>query len=115
LDDASAFVNAPSTGSDNAGTILRRSVSAVADVRAHFVPLVHLDDHPQADLEARRMRTSVPKAIEDFVRERVPGAKRIEMCHDGRRAVIRHGWQPIAEGCRPRIGDRVVDLDGEAE
>jgi hypothetical protein len=77
---------------------------------APFVPLVHLDDHPGEDLDALRMRTSLPTAIEAFVRERLPGARRIEMCHAGDKAVIRHGWEPIGEGCLPRAGDRVVDL-----
>ena len=92
------------------------------DVRSHwlmaaapFVPLIHLDDHPQEDLYALRMRTSLPAAIEAFVHERLPGARRIEMCHVGGKALIRHGWEPVAEGCRPQAGDRVVDLDGDAE
>jgi len=80
---------------------------------APFVPLVHLDDHPQEDLHALRIRTSQPMAIEAFVRGRLPGARRIEMCHDGRQAVIRHGWEGIGEGCRPQAGDRVIDLDIE--
>lgn len=78
---------------------------------APFVPLVHLDDHPQDDLYALRMRTSLPTAIEAFVRARSPTARRIEMCHAGAKVVIRHGWEPIADDCRPRPGDRVVDLD----
>jgi hypothetical protein len=82
---------------------------------APFVPLIHLDDHPQADLYALRVRTSLPTAIEAFVRERLPDARRIEMCHNGRMAVIRRGWEPVAEGCRPQAGDRVVDLDGDPE
>ena len=82
---------------------------------APFIPLIHLDDHPQADLQALRVRTSLPTAIEAFVRARVPAARRIEMCHDGRMAVIRQGWEPIAEGCVPQAGDRVVDLDGDTE
>jgi hypothetical protein len=83
-------------------------------IAAPFVPLIHLDDHPQADLQRLRVRTSLPPAIEAFVRERLPGARRIEMCHDGRKAVIRHGWEPISEGCRPEARDRVVDLEGDA-
>ena len=92
------------------------------DVRSHwlmaaapFVPLIHLDDHPAEDLQALRMRTSMPLAIEAFVREREPDARRIEMCHDGARALIRYGWEPLAGGCQPQRGDRVVDLDGDAE
>jgi len=95
---------------------------AAIDVGSHwlmgaapFVPLIHLDDHPQEDLYALRVRTSLPQAVEAFVRERSPGAKRIEMCHDGGKAVIRRGWKPIDEGCRPEAGDQVVDLDGDAE
>jgi hypothetical protein len=79
---------------------------------AGFVPFIHLDDHPQEDLDALRVRTSLPTAIEAFVHERLPGARRIEMCHDGSKAVIRQGWEPVAQGCRPQAGDRVVDLDG---
>ena len=81
---------------------------------APFVPLIHLDDHPQEDLDAMRVRTSVPAAIETFVRERLPAARRIEMCHDGGRAIIRHGWEMLAQGCRPQAGDRVVDLDADS-
>lgn len=82
---------------------------------APLIPLIHLDDQRQEDLDALRVRTSLPIAIEAFVHERLPGATRIEMCHDGRKAVIRHGWEPVAEGCRPQAGDRVVDLDGDVE
>jgi hypothetical protein len=78
---------------------------------APFIALVHLDDHPQEDLYAMQIRTSVPTAIEAFVHERLPGARRIEMCHDGRKVVIRRGWEPIAQGCRREAGDRVIDLE----
>jgi hypothetical protein len=61
------------------------------------------------------VRTSLPAAIESFVQERLPGATRIEMCHDGAKAVIRHGWKPLQEGCRAQPGDRVIDLDGDPE
>jgi len=81
---------------------------------APFVPLIHFDDHPPEDLQGLHVRTTLPAAIEAFVRERAPGAKRIEMCHDRGKAVIRHGWEPIEDGCTPRAGDRVVDLDGDA-
>jgi hypothetical protein len=79
---------------------------------APFVPFMHFDDHPPDDAYALRVRTSLPRAIEAFVHKRLPAAVRIEMCHDGGKAVIHRGWQPIAQGCRPRDGDRVVDLDG---
>ena len=78
---------------------------------AAFVPLVHVDDHPEADRFALRFRTSLPASIEAFVRERIPGAERIELCHDERHVVIRRGWAPIEDGCKPAAGDRLITLD----
>ena len=66
---------------------------------------------PDAGRHCGSTGTSVPAAIEAFVRVRLPGARRIELCHAEGKAVIRHGWEPIAEGCHARPGDRVVDLD----
>ena len=77
---------------------------------APFIPWVHLNDHPQDDLYALRFRTSTPAAIEAFVHQYLPGAQRIELCHDGQRAVIHHGWAPLAEGCVAGPNDRVVAL-----
>jgi len=95
---------------------------AALDVGSHWlaaaaplVPFIHFDDHPQEDLYALRVRTSLPRAIEAFVHKRLPAATRIQMCHDGRKVVIRHGWAPVAPGCRPQDGDRVIDLDEEVE
>jgi hypothetical protein len=76
-----------------------------------FVPFLHLDDHPPEDRFALRLAVSLPSTIEAFVRERLPGSERIELCHDGRRVVVHRGWTPIADGCVPGDGDRVVMLD----
>lgn len=76
-----------------------------------FIPWIRYDDHPEADRYALRFRVSLPASIEAFVRERLPGAQRIELCHDTQQVVIRRGWQPLAEGCQPEAGDRVVALD----
>ena len=76
-----------------------------------FVPWIRFDDHPEDDRYALRFRVSMPASIEAFVHERLPSAQRIELCHDERQVVIRRGWQPVAEGCRPAAGDRVVALD----
>lgn len=78
---------------------------------ANFIPWVHVADHPEEDLFALQFRTSTPASIEAFVRERVPGAQRIELCHDERQVVIRRGWEPLGDGCRRRDGDRVVAFD----
>lgn len=80
-------------------------------VAALFNPWIHLDDHPHEDLLALRFRISMPASIEAFIRERVPGAKRVELCHDERQVVIRSGWAPIADGCQPGTDDRVVVFD----
>ena len=77
---------------------------------AAFVPLVHLDDHPPEDRAALRLQISLPAAVENFVREHVPDSQRLEICHDGRRVVVHRGWSPIAAGCTPGDGDRVVNL-----
>ncbi|SFI34246.1 hypothetical protein SAMN04515618_11846 [Collimonas sp. OK307] len=75
-----------------------------------FVPLLHLDDHPDDDLFAMKLKISLPSTVETFVRERLPGSERIEVCHDDRQIVVHRGWAPIADGCRPGEGDRVYPL-----
>jgi hypothetical protein len=76
-----------------------------------FIPFLHLDDHPATDRDAMLLQVSLPSTVEAFVRERMPDSERIELCHDGRQVVVHRGWTPIAEGCRPGDGDRVVPLD----
>lgn len=91
---------------------------APVDVGSHavmfagaFVPWIHYDDHPADDRFALRFRTSLPVALEQFVRERAPGARRVELCHDAKQVVIHRGWDAVPEGCKPQPGDRVVVLD----
>jgi len=76
-----------------------------------FVPLLHLDDHPEDDRLAMKLKVSLPSTVEAFVRERVPGSERIEVCHDERQIVVHRGWTPIADGCKPGEGDRVISFD----
>jgi hypothetical protein len=78
---------------------------------SHFMPWLHADDHPQDDLFALRYRVSLPVSIEAFVRAQQPQAQRIEVCHDRQHVVLRRGWEPLGDGCRPGPGDRVVALD----
>ncbi len=78
---------------------------------ATFIPWIKFDDHPEGERFSLRFRISTPAAVEAFVHERMPSAQRIELCHDDRQVVIRHGWLPLAEGCRPEAGDRVVPFD----
>jgi hypothetical protein len=74
------------------------------------LPWLHRDDHPPQDLAQQVFRVSMPAAIEAFVKERVPGSRRIEFCHNAEHLVIRQGWEPIAEGCLPQPQDTVIAL-----
>ena len=76
-----------------------------------FIPWIKFDDHPEDDRYALRFVVSMPASIAAFVHGRLPAAQRIELCHDEHQVVIRQGWQPLAEGCRPAPGDRVLALD----
>lgn len=76
-----------------------------------FVPFLHLDDHPEDDRFAMKIRVSLPETVEAFVHARLPQSERIEICHDARQVVVHRGWTPVAEGCRAGEGDRVVALD----
>ncbi len=78
---------------------------------SYFVPLLHLNDHPEQDVAEMKLHISLPSTIETFVRSRFPASERVELCHDDRRIVIHRGWTPIAAGCTPGEGDRVVRLD----
>ena len=78
---------------------------------APFIPFIHLDDHPAPERDAMRLQVSLPSTIEAFVHARLAAAERIELCHDGAQVVVHHGWTPLAPGCKPGEGDRVVPLD----
>ena len=78
---------------------------------SYFVPLVHLSDHPATDRAARRLQVSLPSTVEAFVRQRLPAAERVELCHNDREIVVHRGWTRIADGCVAGPGDRVVALD----
>ena len=84
--------------------------SHLVKLGATFMPLVHLDDHPDEDRYGLRFKVSLPQSIEGFVQGRLPASRRIEVCHDERQVVIRSGWRPIADGCLPEPGDRIVSL-----
>jgi hypothetical protein len=76
-----------------------------------FIPWIHGDDHPGEDLAEKTYRVSMPASIEAFVHATVPGATRMEFCHNGRQVVVRRGWGLIPEGCEPGAQDTVIMLD----
>jgi hypothetical protein len=76
-----------------------------------FVPLLHMNDHPVDDIYALALQVSVPESIEAFVQRRLPAARRVEMCHDRERIVVRRGWQPLGAECKALPGDEVIALE----
>jgi hypothetical protein len=76
-----------------------------------FVPWLHSDDHPAADVEAMVYRVSMPASIESFVLTQAPTARRVEFCHTTTQIVVHRGWDKVAEGCMPGPGDTVIPYD----
>jgi len=76
-----------------------------------FVPWLHNDDHPAEDQANKLYRVSMPAAIDAFMQAQLPGATRLEFCHNTRHVVVRRGGAPIAEGCVPGETDTVIALD----
>lgn len=76
-----------------------------------LVPWLHEDDHPAEDLHRKLYRVSMPSSIEGFVQESLPGAERLEFCHNDRQVVVRRGWDPIPDGCVADARDTVIPLD----
>jgi len=76
-----------------------------------FIPWIHDDDHPAADLAQPIYRVSMPASIEAFVQRQLPGATRIEFCHTETQVVVRRGGEPIADGCRAGAQDTVIALE----
>jgi hypothetical protein len=108
-DDARAQAQAWLQGAGYAPQTFEVPVHALVWL-VEFFSLLHNDDHPPANLADNRYVVSMPSSVEAFVRERVPGAERIEMCHVGRRVVVHRGWDEIAEGCVAGQGDREIEL-----
>jgi hypothetical protein len=82
---------------------------------AWLLPLLHVDDHPPADLEAPLMRISMPDSVLAFAQARLPAARRIELCHDARHIVVRRDGSPLGPGCdADRDGDEVTPLGDPA-
>jgi len=76
-----------------------------------FIPWLHNDDHPPADLEQLSYKVSMPASIEQFARQRYPAAQRIELCLRGSQVLIRRGWEPLPADCVGGEQDQRIDLD----
>jgi hypothetical protein len=79
-----------------------------------LVPWLHSDDHPPDALQRGQFDVSLPASIEAFVRQRLPATRRISLCHDRQKMVVRQGWgddPPADAGCLAGAGDRVIHFD----
>ena len=86
-------------------------VSHALQWAGHFVKWVHRDDHPQENVARRRYLVTMPASIETFIRDNLPGATRVEFCHNAQHIVIHRGWDAIADHCTPAGQDTVIKLD----
>jgi hypothetical protein len=80
-----------------------------------FVPWLANDDHPPEEVAHNRYNVSMPASIETFVQATVPQARRVEICHAGRRVVLHRGWDEIGDGCVPGAGDQTFELTPEQD
>ncbi|MFO1338663.1 MAG: DUF2145 domain-containing protein [Burkholderiaceae bacterium] len=78
---------------------------------AALIPWLHNDDHPAEWLDRATYRVSLPSSIEAFVQARLPGARRVEVCHTEHQIVVHPGWAPLPASCEAGPGDRVIPLD----
>lgn len=77
----------------------------------HVVPWLHFGDHPEDQLQRGAVQTSLPDSLEAFALKRWPTSRRLEFCHGPQGLVQREGGTPLAPGCVPEEGDRVIALD----
>lgn len=85
--------------------------SAWLMLAGRFVPWLHFHDHPAELLDAGQVQTSLPDSLDTFALKRWPTARRIELCHGPQGIVQREGGPPLAEGCVPSPGDRLIAWD----
>jgi hypothetical protein len=76
----------------------------------NVVPWLSNDDHPPQEIAHGRYNVSMPSSIETFVQAKAAGARRVEICHAGRRVVLHRGWDDIPDGCVAAPGDQTFEL-----
>ena len=80
------------------GTALWRAAAA-------FVPWVSMQGHPDEDLAANRLVTSLPTDLEALARRLFPGARRVELCYTASHWVLRREGPALSDDCRAEDGD----------
>ncbi len=76
-----------------------------------LIPWLHQSDHPQADLQARQYRVSMPASIEAFVQQQWPQTQRIEFCQTEAHVLVRRGFSSLPDDCQAAEGDTVISLN----
>jgi len=78
---------------------------------AHFIPLLHHDDQPAAELALNHYQLSLPSSIEAFVQQQFPDSQRIQLCLRQDKLLIHHGWDEMSSDCKPAANDQLQQLD----
>lgn len=81
---------------------------------ANLSPWLHTRDHPDADLQAGKLRVSMPDGLSHFMRQRHPTAQRWEFCYTAHHMVMRRGWEALPATCTAAPGDTVYPFQGTA-
>lgn len=75
---------------------------------AAFSPWLHLQDHPEADLADARQRISLPQGLMDWLLQRFPGGRRVDLCELPGGLLVREGGFQPGDDCVERPDDRWV-------
>jgi len=76
----------------------------------YFLPLVHSSDHPSENVQRKIYQVSMPASVEHFVQTQAPKASRVELCLNGDKMVVHHGWDLMKDRCQAGPGDEVMSL-----
>lgn len=76
-----------------------------------FLPLVHTQDHPEEDVRNHAIQVSLPSNLEQFIQKTHPDSRRIEICHNGKQAIVHEGWAPLKRCEAESTNDRIIPLN----
>lgn len=75
---------------------------------AAFSPWLHLAEHPDEDLAAARQRISLPQGLMDWLQQRFPTARRVDVCESPEGLIQREGGFAPEAACVLQPGDRLL-------
>ena len=73
-----------------------------------FSPWLHLAEHPDEDLAAARQRISLPQGLMDWLLQRFPTARRVDVCESPEGLIQREGGFAPEAACVLQTGDRLL-------